>query len=166
MKRIIISILVLCSFVVANAQHDPGFRVFLDAEYVLSCTEISDGYNKYDLSNRVGGQVTAGMQFTEQAFAGIGIGYQNFHEGSAYCLPIYADVRYDFAPKDNTFFIDAKVGYSVGDFEGFYLNPSVGYRIGLGNNLGLNLGVGYLLQSIKDLDGTTGDITFKIGIDF
>lgn len=144
-----------------NAQREEGFRAFADVEYVLSCSKLGNR----DLSNRVGGQITAGYQLSEKLFLGAGAGYEHLN-GDAYEIPIYAAGRYDFKSANNTTYVDAKVGYSVGDWEGLYINPSFGYRIGLGEKLGLNFSVGYLVQTMKNVSGTSGDITFKVGIDF
>lgn len=140
------------------AQRESGYRGFFDAGYVISATKIGDA----DVSNRISATTSHGYQINETFFAGAGAGFQYFHQGEAYTIPVFGDLRADISK----FFVDAKIGYSLGDWEGFYLNPAVGYRFPLGEKLGLNISAGYLLQTLSGVDGTSGDITLHIGIDF
>lgn len=162
MKKVFFFSLALVAAMTASAQRETGYRGFADLGYVLSMSEI-DGA---DISNRLSFTTTHGYQWGSHVFVGAGAGIQYFHQGSAYAIPLYAAARFDLSKTNVCPFVDAKVGYSVGDWQGLYSNLGVGVRFSLNEKLGLNVGVGYLIQTLKDVDGTSGDLTFKVGVDF
>lgn len=169
MKKVFVCA-VLASFMglTAMAQKSVGFHGAVNAGYVLSCSKASvEGLGEVDLSNRIAFEAIGGYQITPNFFAGVGVGGQYFHQGEgAWEVPVFADLKYDILNRSITPFVEAQIGYSFADWEGLYLNPQVGARFRLNEKLGLNVGAGYLVQKLKGCDGTSGDITFKVGIDF
>ena len=161
-KIILVAVFVTLASTLAFAQKSVGFKGAVNAGYVVSCSKIGS----VDLSNRIAVEAIGGYQITPNFFAGVGVGGQYFHEGEAWEVPVFADLRYDILNNSISPFIDAQVGYSFVDWEGLYANPQIGVRFGLGERLGLNISAGYLIQTLKGVSGTSGDVTIKVGVDF
>lgn len=173
MKKFIICLVCVISACSAFAQTEKGFRGFVDLGYTISTSELQVTYGRhtetYDISNRLLATFTGGYQCIPEFFIGVGAGVSYWHEteGSSIGVPIFADLRYDLRMDGRfSFFVDARVGYSVVDIEGLYVAPFVGARYALNDKMGLNLGVGYEMQKQKDIDGSCGGVTFKLGFDF
>jgi len=173
MKKSIICLVCLISAFMVSAQTERGFRGFVDLGYTISTSElqVTDGYSTetYDVSNRLYATFTGGYQCMPEFFIGVGAGVSYWHqtEDSSIGVPIFADLRYDLRlDSPFSFFVDARIGYSVVDIEGLYVSPFVGARYALNDKMGLNLGVGYEVQKQKDIEGSLGGLTFKLGFDF
>lgn len=171
MKKLLIALLVFCWAFAASAQRESGYRGFVDAGYAFSVSQIEfyGSSGRFDVSDRILLSTTHGYQFIPQLFAGVGVGATYWHEADdkGIGVPVFADIRSDFASFGRfSFFADVKAGYSLVDIEGFYFEPGFGVRLGLNEKLGLNLGFGYQMQKVKDIDGSCDAIAIKLGIDF
>ncbi len=62
-------------------------------------------------------------------------------------IPFFVHIRSEFhkvLDKRTSPYIDARIGYSIGEMEGFYFNPSIGCHTYFGKTkLGLSAGLGY-----------------------
>lgn len=143
-----------------------GYKGFVDAGYAFGVGD--DGADRVLLTT------SHGYQVNQYFFAGIGAGFNYYTDAELYSIPIFADLRGSF-PITNTKvapFFDLKIGYSVGDVEGFYIAPGLGVRIAVSNKVGFNIGLGYEMQKIKYdgyyYDGTfsCGGFAIKLGFDF
>lgn len=61
-------------------------------------------------------------------------------------IPFFANVRFNLGSARVTPYIDAKLGYAVGDMQGLYVSPSVGVRIGIRGKFAINVATGYTGQ--------------------
>lgn len=167
MKKLVISLTLLAVAVMIHAR-ETGYRGFFDVGYAISTSKVS----YYDLvttdvSDRWVFSTTHGCQASPYFFVGAGVGLTYWHEtvNKSIGIPIYGDIRLDVLPsKVCCPFIDAKIGYSLNDIEGFYFHPSIGLRFG--RHAGFNVGAGYQVQKVKGIDGYCGALQIKIGVDF
>lgn len=169
MKKFLIALVVLLSFGPLSAQEiETGYRGFVDVGYNLSVSKVQIGSYQADISNSIALRTSHGYQVVaDYFFVGAGVGVEYWHEGTAWSVPVFADFRSDFARFGrSSIFIDAQVGYRFADVEGLTFNPQIGYRVGLSEKVGINVGVGYDLYTVKDISGTGGSISFKVGVDF
>lgn len=151
-----------------------GYRGIVDFGYGIGVGDLGMG--------RIQLATTHGYQFNPYLYAGVGVCVNYYHEGEAFNVPIFADIR-GTLPIRNTKIaplVDMRIGYSVADVEGFYFNPSVGIRLGIGNNAGISFAIGYELQSCETIEiyygyggywyeegfGNTGAVTLRLGFDF
>lgn len=150
---------------------ETGYRGFVDMNWTVGIGESSG-------ADYIGVLTSHGYQICPYIYTGLGIGFNYFYNGSAVCMPIFANIRSDILEdRVATPFIDLKIGYSVLDAEGLYLSPSIGCRIRVKRGLAFNIGVGYTLQKYRfdifdgydyyydgnlNLDG----ISIRFGIEF
>ncbi len=94
-----------------------------------------------------------GLQINPFLYAGVGLGINYWVDSEVCSVPIFAHLRSEFhmsLKKNVSPYIDAKIGYSVADVEGFYFTPSVGCHFYFGHSkVGLSVGLGYVLQKCK-----------------
>jgi len=148
-----------------------GYKGFIDLGYGIGVGDF--GEDRLEIST------AHGYQINTYFFAGAGLGLNYFHDASAYGIPIFADFRGSYPISNSKIapFFDFKIGYSVGDAEGFYCSPSVGIRIAASEKCGINIGLGYEIQKVDafwitssyDIFKTkenTGAFTIKLGLDF
>lgn len=147
-----------------------GYKGFVDFGYI------------FDLSNydaeKLEFMTSHGYQINPYLYFGVGLGLHYYTEYKNLNVPVFANFRANMIQGKISPFLDAKVGYSFGDVDGFYFNPSLGCRIAIGNNAGINLSLGYVLQCADifyyNLDyGLYGvkteavsGISLKFGVDF
>lgn len=147
-----------------------GYKGFVDLGYSLGFGDYSDYNGRLELT------VSNGYQFNSYLYlgAGAGVNYYCQNDADTWSFPLFFNPRLTIpTPGSVSAFIDAKVGYTVGqDIEGFYLAPSLGTRIALTNRNAINLSVGYTLQKANfDYYSYSGSlsfhaITFKLGFEF
>ena len=143
-----------------------GYRGIIDFGYGVAAG--------YDSEGRIEISTAHGYQFNKYLFAGVGIGFNYFHYYDEFNVPIFADLR-GTLPINNTKiapYVDMRIGYSLGDYEGFYFSPSVGVRFGIGKDAGISFSIGYELQNYnydyyKETETcNAGAVTFRLGFDF
>jgi hypothetical protein len=118
-----------------------GYKGFVDFGY-------SVGVGDYG-ADRIEFSTTHGVQINKYIFAGAGVGVNYFYDSESVGIPIYAAARYTVLDKRITPFVEAKVGYAVGDVDGVYASPSIGCRFRMGNKSAFNVSVGYTLMSTE-----------------
>ncbi len=145
-----------------EASIEKGYRGFLDLGYGIGVGDVAEG--------RIEVSTAHGYQFNQYFFAGVGVGFNYFHDGSSCNLPIFADFRGTMPLTDSKIapFLDFKVGYSVLDVEGFYCSPSIGIRVATSGKSGFNIGLGYEVQKFDAYWSklNAGAVTIKVGLDF
>lgn len=170
MKKILIAIIVAVSAFSLSAQIEKGYRGFANIGYGISTTEITSYFDgsTFDVSNYLTLTTTHGYQLVENyLFVGAGLGIEYWHEASCVSMPLFADIRSDFYTTGKfSIFADAKIGYRVLDVQGFTFDPQVGGRFAISDKLGINVGIGYNVYTVKDVDGSAGAVTIKVGVDF
>ena len=91
-----------------------------------------------------------GVQINPFLYVGAGVGLNYWVDSDVWSAPIFAHLRGEFhrsMKKNASPYIDAKIGYSVADVEGFYFSPSVGCHFYFGHSkVGLSVGLGYVMQ--------------------
>lgn len=152
----------------ADTEYAPktGYKGFVDFGYGVGVGDIEAG--------RLQLTTTHGYQICPYVFAGVGLGVSYYTDDEMYNVPIFANGRATLPLSNSRLapFFDYKIGYSVGDVQGFYMSPSVGLRIGFGENCGFNISVGYEMQKYEyeyyGFEGSEncGAVNFKIGLDF
>lgn len=149
-----------------------GYKGFVDLGY-------SVGFGDYS-ADRAEFSTTHGVQINKYIFAGAGVGVNYFYDNEKVGVPIYVDARYTALDKRITPFVEAKVGYAVGDVDGVYASPSVGCRFRMGNKSAFNVSVGYTLfttevttiyksgrhVSYDESTEITNAATFRVGFEF
>ena len=118
-------------------------------------------------SSRVELSTSHGCLINPYFYVGAGLGVHYHYDASAVAIPIFADFRGNFMKGNIKPFLNFRIGYSFGDFEGLYLAPSVGVSINR-----FDIGLGYSLQKMTfdsyywDESINLGAVTFKFGIRF
>ncbi len=165
MKKLFFVVLLCLLAVGTKAQIATGYRGFVDAGYGISVSKVSIGGYEADISDQLFLSTSHGYQIIPQLFVGGGAGVTYYHEGSTVAFPVFAHVRTDFGSRLG-FFAEVKGGYTIKDIDGAFFVPTVGIRYGITDRLGINLGVGYMAQKVSGMDGTSGSVNIKVGIDF
>lgn len=150
-----------------------GYKGFVDLGYTAGVGDYSAGRMELTTSH--------GYQFNPYLFLGAGTGFQYYHEGETFTLPIFADIRANFMKGPIVPFVGFKAGYTLAFFDGIsglgaYLAPNVGVKFAVSPNTALNFTLGYTGQIAKieyydSYDYYSGHITlsgisFKIGLEF
>ena len=105
---------------------------------------------------------THGVQFN-RLFVGVGAGVR---WGDVSWLPIYANARYNLTSRKVAPFIDAKIGYTFIDMEGFYACPSIGVNWNFHKSSSIFLKAGYTYNPMKDDDIDMNGVTVMAGFSF
>lgn len=135
----------------------------IDVGYSIDVRGLSAGRAEFSTSH--------GCLIIPYLYVGGGIGFQYYHSASAFNIPIFADFRgYPIEGNIKPFF-NFRIGYAVGDIEGFYLSPSIGVSLNR-----LDISFSYSMQKTKifyydsyDYGYDTinlGAVTFKLGVRF
>lgn len=154
-----------------------GYKGFLEGGYTIGVGDYGE--------DRIALETIHGYQFNPYYFVGFGVGVNYFIEDEYWGMPIFADIRTNLLNRRVTPILEAKIGYSVLDIQGFYVSPSIGCRIAVGNNKAIFVSIGYEMQraefeGYKDsysFDGSyhsyhwtgkenCGGSTFKVGFEF
>lgn len=177
MKKTLLLLIGIALTFTGKAQTIEGnrYRGFIDATFLTG----NDGV--YGGLNAIGGGIATshGYQLNPNIFLGAGVGFHAYsldHIDGSYAVPFFANFRVNMNSKKISPFFDAKIGYSVGDFQGFYASPSFGVRFGLKKNLGLNASVGYTAQGFDYIESYRlfstmeksyiHNLTLSLGLDF
>ena len=118
-------------------------------------------------SSRVELSTSHGCLINPYFYVGAGLGVHYHYDASAISIPVFADFRGNFMKGNIKPFLNFRIGYSFGDFEGLYLAPSVGVSINR-----FDIGLGYSLQKMTfdsyywDESINLGAVTFKFGVRF
>lgn len=145
----------------------PCYKGFFDFGYTIGVGDFGMG--------RVAVSSTHGAQIIPHFFVGVGAGFNYYHESGAWNIPLYADVRSNFLKGKITPFLDFRIGYSVGDAQGFYMSPTIGCDFGFGKKSGFSIALGYEYQKADFLfldyfyyisRENCGGVVVKMGFDF
>ena len=149
MKKLLFFVACFVACCSVNAQAiERGYRGFVNVSYVGGNDGVYVDWNH----NGFAINTVHGYQFNDNVFFGFGVQYnyhtfEHFERG--YSLPLFADVRFDFSSGKVTPFIEAKVGYSVADYDGFYASPAFGIRMATNSKLAFNLSLAYSAQRFE-----------------
>ena len=129
--------------------------------------------NSLDGTGRLNVSTTHGYRVIPELYIGAGLGFDYYHDGSVFGIPIFADLRGYFTRKAVKPFLNFRIGYSVGDIDGFCFSPSIGVNYKM---LDVNIGYTYqqaelffydsYLESICYAYGNIGAVTIKVGVRF
>lgn len=123
----------------------PRYRGFVGDSYIFGIGDYKE--------NREFLYTSHGVQINPFFYAGVGAGVNYWFDSECWSVPIFAHLRGEFhrALKKNVSpYVDAKIGYSVADVEGFYFAPSIGCHFYFGHSkTGVSVGVGYVLQDAE-----------------
>lgn len=146
-----------------------GYKGFIDFGYTF---DLSD----YDAA-KIEFMTSHGYQFSPYFYLGAGIGLHYYTGIEDISVPLFANVRANMMTGNVTPFVDGKIGYSLGEVDGFYFSPSLGCRIAVAERTGINLSLGYVMQcadiyyygwgyiwGIKTK--VVSGLSLKIGVDF
>lgn len=158
LKIFLAAIVMALATFTTNAQLNTGYKGFVDLGYGI-------GTGDYGLNDLIV-TTTHGYQIHPSLFIGAGLGVNYYHKASSVGVPIFADVRGNIGGDQWSFFVDAKIGYTVCDAKGFYCFPTVGVRRAITDKLGVNLGLGYQVQCVSGADGHIGAVGITLGLDF
>ena len=170
MKKILILLAAIACIGQANAQTIKGhrYRGFIDTTF------LTDGV--FEDMNSIGGgfSTSHGYQFNPYIFLGGGVAYHSYSLDDffgKYSIPIFTNFRVNMNDKKISPFFDAKLGYSVGNYEGAYVSPTFGVRFGLKQDVGLNVSIGYAIQGYEYIDyyvekSYIHSLTLSVGVDF
>lgn len=138
--------------------------------------EFGGGLGIEDDRKNISINLTMGHQFSPYFFIGLGIGghlHTNFlyynngiytGKDNMFALPIFLNLRADFANNRITPFFDTKMGYSPVDLSGFYGSFSLGARFRIKNKHNLSLSTGVETQDSNIKLAT--DCFLRLGVDF
>lgn len=143
----------------AFAQNAKSYRGFTDFSYTLGVGDNSQDFDRFTLST------THGYQLDDMFFIGGGVSFEYVKDAAVALVPIYGDVRLDIPLRSRSIkpYVDAKIGYSAGQLDGFYFAPTIGVRVPVRFVKAMNFGFGYKLQK---LNVNTNALTFNVGIEF
>lgn len=145
----------------------PRYRGFVGDSYVFGTGDYAEDREFLYTSH--------GVQINPFLYVGAGAGVNYWLDSECWSVPIFGHVRSELHrlfKKNVSPYLDAKIGYSVADVEGFYFAPSVGCHFYFGHSkTGLSVGVGYVAQNVKDFyrDGSSenvGGIEVTLALDF
>lgn len=130
-------------------QKAPRYRGFFGESYILHTSDIEQ--------DRAYLWTSHGCQINPYLYAGIGAGvnywFDSDFESEGWSVPVFAHVRSEWHKafrKNFSPYVDAKIGYSFADCEGFYFAPQIGCHFYFGHSkTGISIGVGYTLQNYK-----------------
>ena len=150
-----------------QAQESHSYRGFTEIGFVFGVGDKSKNFDRFSINT------THGYQLTDMVFlgAGLGLDYVTDSNGAA-LVPLYGDVRVDIPIGSVSIkpFVEAKVGYSCGDLDGFYMQPTAGIRIPVYSHIrGINVGLAYKMQQRPNGMGgnnTTHAVGLNMGIEF
>ena len=163
MKKLFVTLMVATLLATtAFAQDAKKYRGFTDLSFSLGVGDNSQDFDRFALST------THGYQLDDRFFVGAGVSFEYVRDIAAALVPIYADVRADIPLRGRNIkpFVDAKIGYAAGVFDGFYFAPTIGVRVPVHFVKALNFGFGYKLQKMQDIGVNTNAITFNVGLEF
>ncbi len=153
MKRsLILLILFVFGIAIAHAQNpDRSIKYFNRTEAGFGFgiasykTDIYDGIQKSIKNNEIviSLQTINGVMFSNRITLGAGIGAEMWQNG--WFFPLFGHAAYFFRPVENTFFLNANVGYGFGNRD-----KTGSYNAGTGG-LTFGAGVGYSREVSKRL---------------
>lgn len=150
MKKITIIILMI-SLAFASYAKEPqrGYRGFIELDNSIGTMDYfdnTDGQTKRDTQWFLGIATSHGYQFNNHIYAGAGLMVSAATPSGDMMLPIFADIRYDYAMNKFTPFADLRAGFNFCDGGGIYLSPTIGYRLNWGRKVNMNIGLGLTLR--------------------
>lgn len=157
---------------------DKGFRILFDLGYSLNTRKFVNA--KSSQLNRIEVSFSAGNQFNDLFYLGVGVGVNYFNGASLASYPVYIHPRFHFdTNRKMGYLIDTKIGYALGeeDLKGLYTFTGFGLRFAQRSGGGLNLIAGFTNYSVngflikdgnywKESKVNLGALTFKVGFDF
>lgn len=153
MKKIVFFLTISLFTVLCNAQ---SYKGFIEGGRTFFTGPEGSEYHTTDF------MTTHGVQFN-RLFVGAGAGVR---WGDVSWLPIYANARYDFTSRKIAPFVDAKIGYTFIDMEGFYACPSIGVSWNFCKFTSVFFKVGYTYNPMKDGDVDRNGVTVMAGFSF
>lgn len=115
-----------------------GFRPRYEGAVELG---YSVGVSSVGGTGRVGLSTSHGCRVVPFLYVGAGAQADYYHSGPSYGIPIFADFRGYFTQQAVKPFLNFRIGYSVGDVDGFYFSPAVGVNFRM-----LDVSLGYTYQ--------------------
>ena len=116
---------------------------------------------------------SAGYQFNRYFFLGGGVGCTYYTDGKkSWQVPVFMESKVTFLDRNNTPFVDFKLGCSIGKPSGVYVAPTVGFRFGLRHDTAINIGVAYVGQTVDSYiygplpTKFAHGLSFKVGYEF
>lgn len=133
-----------------------GYRAFFDISYSENVDD--DCISMMTLST------SHGYQLNPNLFIGAGLGlnfmdFPNYYyswDGYYYDddldinIPIYANVRVNFLKTRITPYVDARIGYAAGDYDGFYFSSTLGCDFAITPKFDLYVSLGYTFLQPED----------------
>ena len=155
MKKLLVSLaMVLVSQMMAAQNISSGYRFFIDGGYTIGIGDYKFGRFELNVSN--------GYQINPFFFVcgGLGLHFMSKYETKNSSIPldirkqktdipVFANLRADFAKGKITPFVDGKAGYYLTNNGGIYLNLSAGCRIAVSDQQAVNLSVGYTSEELE-----------------
>lgn len=155
MKKLLLSLAVLFVSQMISAQSiSSGYRFLIDGGYTVGIGDYDFGRFELNVSN--------GYQINSFFYAGGGLGLHFMSEYKTKNMdipldlrkqktdiPIFANLRANFANGKFSPFVDGKAGYYLTNNGGIYLNLSAGCRIALNDQQAINILVGYTSEELE-----------------
>lgn len=109
----------------------------------------------------------------------VGLAVNYWIEDESFNIPVFAHIRSEIHKAYNkrvSPYLETRIGYSVGDIEGFFCAPAAGCHIYFGKSkMGLSFGIGYNVQLAKvsysygsgyPVNENFGGVSISVAFDF
>lgn len=147
----------------------PRYRGFVGDAVVIGTGEFELTRSHFFTSH--------GCQINPYLYVGGGLAINYWFDLESVNAPVFAHVRSEIHKAYNkriSPYIETRVGYSVGDIEGFFCAPAAGCHIYFGKSkMGLSIGLGYNVQMTKvyyssgfTLNENVGGVSISAAFDF
>lgn len=123
----------------------PRYRGFVGESLVFGVEDTEDTRSQVFTSH--------GCQINPYLYVGGGLAVNYWIEDESFNIPVFAHIRSEIHKAYNkrvSPYLETRIGYSVGDIEGFFCAPAAGCHIYFGKSkMGLSFGIGYNVQLAK-----------------
>lgn len=149
----------------------PRYRGFVGESVVVGVEDTEDTRSQIFTSH--------GCQINPYLYVGGGLAVNYWIEDESFNIPVFAHIRSEIHKAYNkrvSPYLETRIGYSVGDIEGFFCAPAAGCHIYFGKSkMGLSFGIGYNLQLAKvsysygsgyPVDENFGGVSISVAFDF
>lgn len=122
-------------------------------------------------SDRLSLSGIGGFRFNPRFFAGVGAEFNYYHTPSRTAVPVFGMIKVNFLKGRVSPYVDCRIGYSLGEIEGFMTEPSVGVRVGIANGHAINCGLAFTYiknesDRTKYADDRLASIGLRVGYEF
>jgi hypothetical protein len=146
-----------------------GYKGFIETGYTVGTGDINLGRLEF--------LTTHGYLVNPYFYIGAGMGWHYYTSLESASAPFFIDARTYFRKGKVVPYAGLKLGYTVGEVEGFYLAPSVGVKMMVSYRAAVNFSLGYTYQAAESndrcwedytdtLNGNVGGVTFRVGFEF